>query len=370
MGIPPAGNTVYTAYHYGFTSQIGAGPYDQRLFGAKLPEPPAPVQSVSGGGAGLTTATGLLGAQGGIVIGDSLTYGAPADVGAGGGLQKVAIIGKNKERPVIRWTASPRPEWVFTGAADADLMLQGLYLVGADVVLRGQFRTVQIRYSTLDPGTSGADLEPPALYRTSVDGFALAPTRLFVEAKVRTLTLERCITGPVRTRDGGGVELLEISDSIVQDIASGQAIDTESGQVQLVRTTVLGPIAVHRLDASECILNDVAVAEDAQHGCVRFSAYAEGSIIHQPYESVTVTPQAPLFRTRTFGQPDYARLRDGVDEAITSGRRGASITTGAQNGSEMGAFASENIPLKQRGLRAKFAEFMPIGLVPVWIDVT
>ena len=167
-----------------------------------------------------------------------------------------------------------------------------------------------------------------------------------------------------------------MTESIVQALpeslggAAGPAIATTSGEVRLVRTTVVGPCSVHRLDASECILDDIAVAADAQHGCIRFSAYAEGSVVHQPYESVTVAPRAPLFRTRDFGKPDYVRLREGVDDAIRSGRPDASIIAGAENGAEMGAFARERIALKRRGLEQKFSEFMPVGLVPVWIDAT
>jgi hypothetical protein len=148
------------------------------------------------------------------------------------------------------------------------------------------------------------------------------------------------------------------------------AVATTSGHVELARTTVLGPMAIHRLSASECILDDLAVADDDQHGCIRFSAYAEGSVVHQPYRSVAVPPQAPLFRSRRFGEPQYARLHDVADDVILSGGRDDTILAGAQDGSEMGAFALERIPLKKRGLRQKFAEFMPIGLVPVWIDVT
>jgi len=34
----------------------------------------------------------------------------------------------------------------------------------------------------------------------------------------------------------------------------------------------------------------------------------------------------------------------------------------------MGAFKSENVPLRKRGLAAKFEEYAPLGLYPVWID--
>ena len=86
---------------------------------------------------------------------------------------------------------------------------------------------------------------------------------------------------------------------------------------------------------------------------------------------VAVATRASLFRTRDFGLPDYARLRDDADHAITSKHDdGVSIMAGAENGSEMGAFSRELMPLRRRGLQQKFAEYMPVGLVPVWIDIT
>jgi hypothetical protein len=488
---PPADGKVHTQYHYGFGSDIGAGSYDQRVGGGTLPELPDPL--VMGGSNNFATAVAGLAASGTLGIGDSLTYDLP---GALGGVGKLVIAAKNLERPVVRAVGGARPQWKITGTnADSTLLLQGIHLVGADLVLAGQFGSVQLRNTTLDPGTSGAALKTPTLFTPAADGQMLWPTRLFIEANVNKLVIERAVTGAIRTRNGGAVELLQVTDSIVQSIAESSggaltaadfydagtfvehlqhaappnnagdplsvflfgalpsaaqdlvksytsgstpsnallqqltdglnallatniyqvdrfaqvrlssatqalakktltgadlvafnrrlleeaypaaladvAIATTIGLVQLARTTVLGSMAVHRLDASECILDDVAIAADAQHGCIRFTAYAEGSAIHQPYESVTVAPRASLFRTRDFGRPDYARLRDSADNAVTSKHGGAgSIVAGAENGSEMGAFSRELIPLRRRGLLQKFAEYMPVGLMPVWIDVT
>ena len=98
------------------------------------------------------------------------------------------------------------------------------------------------------------------------------------------------------------------------DLALGFA----SGTVSLSRCTVLGSDrAVHRLNASECILHDIALVEDPQHGCVRFSAYAQGSALHPALRSVAIAAaRARSFVTRLFGQPDYARLRRDADAAI------------------------------------------------------
>jgi len=68
------------------------------------------------------------------------------------------------------------------------------------------------------------------------------------------------------------------------------ALALNSGEVRLVRSTIIGPAHVHRLDASECILDGVVVVDDSQHGCVRFCAYAQGSALHAPYRSVMVPP--------------------------------------------------------------------------------
>ena len=114
----------------------------------------------------------------------------------------------------------------------------------------------------------------------------------------------------------------------------------------------------------------MTTVEDAQHGCVRFSAWATGSVLPRPYESVEVAPQAPLFTSRRFGEAGYGQLLQGVDSAILSGAEGATLSAGAQNGAEMGAFAGEKNPIKERSLLIKYDEFMPLGLIPVVIYVT
>jgi hypothetical protein len=103
---------------------------------------------------------------------------------------------------------------------------------------------------------------------------------------------------------------------------------------------------------------------------VRFSAWATGSILPRKYESVEVAPNSPLFTSRAFGQPGYAQLLQSADSSIISGGARPSIIEGAEDGSEMGAFAREKNPIKERSLKVKYEEFMPLGLAPVIIYVT
>ena len=148
------------------------------------------------------------------------------------------------------------------------------------------------------------------------------------------------------------------------------AIATATAQVSLERTTVLGTLHAHRISASESILHGYAVAEDPQSGCIRFSAFVQGSRLHQPYESVAIDDAAAIFRSRRYGQPEYAQLTRLADREIRIGAPGASIVAGSQDGSEMGAFSLEKNSIKERGLRIKLGEFMPIGLTPILIFVT
>ena len=70
-----------------------------------------------------------------------------------------------------------------------------------------------------------------------------------------------------------------------------------------------------------------------------------------------------------FGDPRYAELSGSADTAISGGTPGVTVMAGAQDGSEMGAFAREAAPLRLRGLRIKLEEYMPIGCTPVFIEM-
>ena len=115
---------------------------------------------------------------------------------------------------------------------------------------------------------------------------------------------------------------------------------------------------------------DFTVAEDAQEGCVRFSAVSDGSSVPRPYCSVTIAAAAALLTSTRFGDPGYGQLLETADRTITSGAAGATITEGADSGSEMGAFSSQLAPIKERGLLIKYDEYMPLGATPVVVHVT
>lgn len=350
--VPPVPPSAAFAvdYHYGFSSEIGAGPYERPVRVPPPDEVPLSVAEVS------APAQLAIPGTGAVVIANSLTYPqvAPPDI------TRVELRARNQERPLIRLDADGL--WAFHGVGGAaTLVLDGLFVSGGgDLVLTGSFDQVTLSCCTLDPGTWNAATHTWAV---AADHRALKPTTLRIQGGIRALVLDRCITGPILAEGDGHVETLAIRETIVQAAApAASAIALPAGEVALSRTTVLGAAHVHRLDASECILHDLVTVDDCQHGCVRFSAYAmPGSTLPRRYESVAKDPRAALFGSLAFGRPDYAQLL---------ATAGIAVSEGAEDGSEMGAFWRERTAIKERSLLIKYQEYLPLGLEPVVIHAT
>jgi hypothetical protein len=158
------------------------------------------------------------------------------------------------------------------------------------------------------------------------------------------------------------------------------ALAAGAGTAVLNRVTVLGRLAIPRLQASDSILTGYASVSDTQDGCVRFTACLPGSRIPRQYRSVAIGARASLFTSTDYGDPGYGQLIEAADRAIVTVPAGApgaaagtvpaSISTGAETGSELGAFSSGLAPIKEQGLLIKCAEYMPLGLTPVIVHVT
>jgi hypothetical protein len=363
---PPPGAPaapLLVGYHQGFSSMIGAGGYDRRVRG-ETPVLSSPVVQTAGGGTGFTGigpgATVIT--SGTVVIGDSLTYTKAPDftIDDTAGPNLLVVRAANLQRPLVRLPVpSPGPAvWTFTGTPGADqrgstLVLDGVFVSGGELVLAGDFDQVTLSTTTLDPGEHD---------RKSADGRDLIPVRLRITGQVRSLVIDRSIVGPVVMAAGALVEALTIRDSIVQAVEPGDAaLAIDTGMTTLSAVTILGTAELHQVEATTSIFHDVVTVADHQHGCVRFSAVPAGSIVPRPYQCVTTVPEAQLFASRSFGQPAYAQLLASANPAVRSG---------AEDGSEMGAFWRDKNSIKERSLLIKYREYMPIGLAPVLIYVT
>ncbi len=360
IGGPPVGPVIVT-YHYGFSGNVSAGTYDRQQF---LSGPPdiirtrekRKIRKPDGGyqieditaGSDQRSLTALDFKNEGIIqLSDSSTYTSIDNVLE---VNKLTIQSASGKRPYLQLETN----WVLdTGNQEnAELVIEGVWIGnggGRNVILRGDYEKVLIRHSTLDPGGKATDRKQ------------LEPVVLSIEGHVKHLIIDHCITGPIHIGNKGVIESCEVSDSIIQSINDEVTLFLSSGETAMNRVTVFGTMSVHRLRASEILVTGNIDVEDTQQGCFRFSAAPKTSRIPRPYHSVGITEWKHYFTSCRFGDPGYAQLSEAAPE---------DILRGAENGSEIGAFCSLINPIKLDGLRTKIEEYMPFGLIPLFIKET
>jgi hypothetical protein len=333
---------VTADYYYGFPGPIGAGGYDR----AASIVPPT-IAVLNGGGpipAGALdpgTAAGIGVTQ----FGDNSTWTNPSIAP----VFNAVIEAANLRRPYIRLAA----DWTITaaGGTRASLTIEGLWIGGSgNLVIAGDYETLTIRHSTLDPGGVDAAGDP------------IAPVQLVIQGDVVQLVIDHSITGSIQVAGSGVVDKILIQDSIVQSINPAvPAIDLPASSAQMFRTTIFGAVNFDRLYASEALITGLATVADTQDGCFRFGAAFNGSRIPHPYESHFIDDIPHYFTSRVFGHYAYAQLSQSAP---------GFLLRGAENGSEIGAYSSLLNPILLDSLKAKVDEFLPFGLIPAFIFET
>jgi hypothetical protein len=381
-------------YVEGFPDRVGAMTYDRMLdpaqsatrlvsqFGetapplSATPPPSLPVHA--------SIAAAVAAASDGDIIEilDSATYSAT---------NPITLDHSQVKTLTIRAAAGQRPCLTFYQAANTpasasfrvsvamdSLELNGLLLSGGPLLIETKVSDLRLEACTLDPRP----------------GISLLAAGLDLNDRAKYL-LCRCVAGGLRT--GDGVAQLTIADSIIDQSGSyaiagigspssppgppilasppsspPQIAIPAAVSVQLERVTLLGGIHCEVLNASESILDDIAVAEDRQSGCIRFSRFETGSVLPRRFQCVpserdqAACPTgarclAPTFNSRRFGRPDYVQLA-----AATP----AQILSASEQHSEIGAFAASLNTVRVGNLRTKLEEFVPVSLQPVIIAET
>jgi hypothetical protein len=340
------------SYCYGFSSTLGAGGYDRRVSGKTSTSVSPVLPTVTGGGGAIIAAS-----SGTVEIGDSLTYNNAPNYTITGA-NSLVLRACNLQRPLVRF-ANPT-QWTFTGSivngVGSNLLLDGLFVSGADIVLVGAFDQVTLSTCTLDPGAW--DGIAPQL---AIDGKPLVPAHLSINGTVRSLVIDRCILGPVATVGNSTVEHVTITNSILQVVSRTDAIAIASGETRIRGCTILGEASFRQLEASNSVFAGIINVADQQQGCLRFSAFTNGSTLPSKYRCVSLERNHNLFSSIRFGDPYYAQILPSVEPEIRAG---------AEDGSEMGAFSRDKNPIKERSLLIQYQEYMPIGLTPVLIYMT
>lgn len=380
--VPKKGICVY--YNYGFGADIGGGPYD-RLETLADPALAAWTKKVASqntnagsnidfeslGDALSAWADPNDGKKGNaiITIMDNGTYEKEIQVEPGDDSWLVIQAG-NGFRPAILGNLTINGDH-----PEAAFCLNGL-LVEGGINVHGSLGRLKVHHCTLVPGGALTEEGRPAGRNKISISAAATNDRLEVD-------ISSSISGKIRLPVA--MRSLTIRDSIV-DAFGGMAIssrntgssDLYGPPTTIERTTILGKIYVKELMlASESIFSGRVEAVRRQSGCVRFS-YLPDKISKTPrryrcqpdlaiagladFEEETVRARlAPSFTSKSYGSPGYCQLGQNCAHEIR---------TGAEDGSEMGAFCRLMQPQRETNLRIRLLEYLPFGLEAGIIYIT
>lgn len=377
--------SVWVNYAYGFSADIGGGPYPRSTSSSPEPAPSLPWTAVVSKQTHTlndhphhTAFSSFIEAlaaweqadvDGEIHLLDSAIY----DEGLAKGTVHIALGTKTLS---IKAVPGTQPcvvgSFMFIGEEGAGLKISGLLFDGS-ISCQGAMHL------------SLSDLTLQPLRSASHDGLQAS---LYVIPESITgnvyVSIERCITGPLSLPSD--TIHLTVEDSIIDGqggTAIGErgieALTQATGPVITIRrTTVLGRVYASRcVAASDAIFQGAVYVSDIEDGFIRFSyvpitSRTPSRFRCQPDLKLEAA-QDPLaqkealaatmvvFESEQFGQPTYSQLS--VETAI-------GIREGAEDGSEMGAFHLLFQPQRFRLLNAIIADYLPYRLKASYFLIT
>jgi hypothetical protein len=387
---------VLVSSAYGFSGDVGAGPYDRTAAVAQLLDP-TPMWHV-GVSRDVVPVPGLIFATLGEAIAEWNAQSSDANVT---GLITVMdshvfvedLTGPNRilvgEQSTLSIVAAGWPQLPVAGGLPGEVARQKGRIAAAGVrpalvgdlevrgtapddspapgmlVVDGLLVSGQIRVTA----TTKKDLGRLTVSHCSVAGGLVATGT----NEHLAVDVERSLVGPVKL--SASVPAFQASDSAF-DAAGAVAIDAPGAVVDLDRVTILGRATMRQIEASDCIFTGALTAERTQAGCVRYTSLAPGSVTPRRYRcqpdlalaaqptadpKVIVARTAPSFTSETFGDPGYAQLGP---------RCPVEIATGAYDGSELGVFGVLRSPQRAANLLASLDEYLRLGLDAALIPET
>jgi hypothetical protein len=234
-----------------------------------------------------------------------------------------------------------------------ELVIDGPLIEGKVTVQEGNLGSLQVAHCTLVPDNCGIEV-------LSSDDMSRRNDAL-------KLTVRQTICGGIMLSDA--VPGLCITESIISK-RDNIALKAEGADVQIERSTVLGSSSMRSLEASNSIFTGKVDVEQRQVGCMRFCVLPYASRTPRRFRcqpdlalAVGDLPELekdaarsrlrPVFTSLRYGDPAYAQLSPACAEEIR---------TGAENGSEMGVFSMLQQPQREANLHATLDEYLRFGL--------
>lgn len=357
---PPA--SVQVNYTYGFSADIGGGPYDRRLTLAE-PGPDTWQDSVSKNGKNITLQKALDGwpnkAQPNAIIQilDNETYGGDLVIKLEAG-NRLVIEAADGARPSLRLFGNLKVST--TSDEPAELILNGLLFEGK-LEIKG-------------------NLALTMMHCTLLDGIVIKD-----DSGKAQVTISNSIVGPLSL--SAGCRSLSIQDSIVDGLQGSPlpAISADDAgnpglSTSIERSTVFGVVSIPALTlASETIFR-APVTVKSDQGCVRYSYIPFGSTTPARFRcqpdlalaqrardlglasmddlslverNLVLARLRPRFSSTRHGYPAYAQLRSNCAQEIRAG---------ADDDSEMGVFHHLYQSQRETTLRLVLDETLRFGL--------
>lgn len=375
-----AGTDVLVSYSYGFSGDVGGGPYTrqdsaaqalsapvswQRAVTKDVPEVPG--QRYNTLGAAIADWNALTAPTAGVIaITDSRTYVENIAITIPQGSQLLIVAAEWPDTTPGHFNADGvRPHLrggiTVTGSApagtsDSDaLALSGLVIEGSVTVSPGNLGALRLTHCTVVPGAGGVTVNADSPPGKRNDRLSVTLTRCVTgpiglpqpasQAAARPVQIAGpapvpgrgplsglfpprvALTGaPLAGVSGAGVSdaapFLTITDSIVASARepadyTGAAVTAPFAAATLNAVTVLGTCAVRSLSASNCIFAGVVTAARRQIGCVRFCYVPDGSKVPRRYRC-----QPALALSTTDDAQEQARVLAYLRPLFTSRRYG------------------------------------------------
>lgn len=348
---PVSPQTVAVSYAYGFSGNLGGGPYERPEADQGADYYVSTVEELRDILANLNSASSTVVIEieaNARLIGDFLLELQPE--------QQLTLQGENGTQPVILGN------FLMIPADKAEVILDGL-LISQGIQLSGMAEmTLLLRHCTLLPWQTLTDDQPDSPDFPSLDWPGQGHLRL-----------DHTISGAIAVSSGVDVTA---SDSIIDALdpgtphadpeiprhfaLAGNLGGTEAaGKTQIVRTTVFGKILVQEIILAEnSIFTGLVTVERKQQGCIRFCYLPSDSLVPrryrcQPSNEDPPKPIYPQFTARYYGHPAYGQL---------SRQCPLEIRQGADDESEMGAFHHLYQPQRETNLKLYLDRYLRFGL--------
>ena len=391
----PQSTPVKVSYSYGFSGNIGGGPYERELTVAgqekdiwektvSWQDKQADFETLSKALTEWANGNGKANAI--ITITDNCTYTVSGTTIKLGDDQCLVIQANKGNRPMLRIEDGNDKVTTLNvsggNGSNTRLILNGLLIEGGINIVGKNLGQLKIVHCTLMPGWSFLD-----------DGYpnkAFKPSVNVTNMNVK-VEIDHSITGPLCLP--AEIKGLSVMDSIIDSHREQYAIsDGKEGgpgpSTIIERTTVFGKVHVKELtDTSNVIFTDKVTVDRRQQNCVRYSFVPEGSLTPRRYrcqpdleiakqiedeekkaqaenssfdmsrreliKTEVLSRPVPAFTSTRYGDPGYGQLHTSCPEQIR---------TGADDGSEMGAFHHLKQPQREANLSTALDEYLRFGL--------